>query len=93
MPRDLVADHGHDRNNDSKPLDTMASSLMEERFRRIKDVRPFPLLLSSADLDDCDWLEHAAFEPHEAASREKVRLCIACLFIYIPVHLSRWRFI
>ena len=36
-------------------------------------VRPYASLLNIDDLDDCDWLEHAAFDPVEAASREKVR--------------------
>ncbi|KAF2877351.1 hypothetical protein BDV95DRAFT_625270 [Massariosphaeria phaeospora] len=43
-----------------------------ERFKKMKGIHPYGLLLSQADLDDCDWLEHAAFEPHEAASREKL---------------------
>ncbi|KAH6611883.1 hypothetical protein C7974DRAFT_86306 [Boeremia exigua] len=35
-------------------------------------IHPFSSLLSVDDLDDCDWLEHAAFDPIEAASREKI---------------------
>jgi hypothetical protein len=47
---------------------------VEERFKKIKDagVHPFVQLLNCEDLDDCDWLEHAAFDPIEAATREKV---------------------
>ena len=44
----------------------------EERLKQM-GVRPYSSLLNLADLDDCDWLEHAAFDPIEAASREKVR--------------------
>lgn len=43
----------------------------EERLRQM-GVRPFAQLLNVEDLDDCDWLEHAAFDPTEAASREKL---------------------
>ncbi|KAF2029743.1 acyl-CoA N-acyltransferase [Setomelanomma holmii] len=47
---------------------------VEERFKKIKDagVHPFAQLLNHEDLDDCDWLEHAAFDPIEAATREKI---------------------
>jgi hypothetical protein len=44
----------------------------EERLKQM-GVQPFAQLLNVEDLDDCDWLEHAAFDPTEAASREKVR--------------------
>jgi hypothetical protein len=44
----------------------------EERLKQM-GVRPFAQLLNVEDLDDCDWLEHVAFDPVEAASREKVR--------------------
>lgn len=46
--------------------------LVEDRFKKMVNVHPFSSLLSLDDLDDCDWLEHAAFDPIEAASREKV---------------------
>lgn len=47
---------------------------VEDPFKKMvkKDIHPFSSLLSIDDLDDCDWLEHAAFDPIEAASREKV---------------------
>ncbi|PVI06278.1 acyl-CoA N-acyltransferase [Periconia macrospinosa] len=38
----------------------------------MKQLRPYCLLLNQTDLDDCDWLEHAAFDPNEAATREKL---------------------
>lgn len=48
----------------------------EERLKQM-GVRPYASLLNVADLDDCDWLEHAAFDPIEAATREKVRtICL-----------------
>jgi hypothetical protein len=36
------------------------------------NIHPFSSLLNIEDLDECDWLEHAAFDSIEAASREKV---------------------
>lgn len=47
---------------------------VEDPFKKManKKIHPFSSLLSVDDLDDCDWLEHAAFDPTEAASREKV---------------------
>ena len=62
-------------NYDPMPLYRLPSTLLEERFRRLKDLHPYALLLSQDDVDECDWLEHVAFEPHEAATREKVRCC------------------
>lgn len=44
----------------------------EERLKQM-GVRPYSSLLNIDDLDDCDWLEHAAFDPIEAATREKVK--------------------
>jgi len=58
--------------DDAMSFYRMPTSFVEDRFKRIKDLHPYALLLSQADLDDCDWLEHAAFDPSEAASREKV---------------------
>lgn len=47
---------------------------VEDPFKKManKNIHPFSSLLSEEDLDDCDWLEHAAFDSIEAASREKV---------------------
>ena len=47
---------------------------VEDPFKKManKNIHPFSSLLSVEDLDDCDWLEHAAFDSIEAASREKV---------------------
>jgi hypothetical protein len=88
MPRDLEsekatldgmpalsreADPASPPDTDPLPLYRMPSNFLEERFKKMQDLHPYGLLLSQGDLDDCDWLEHAAFEPHEAASREKVR--------------------
>jgi hypothetical protein len=52
---------------------------VEQRFKKMKDIHPFAQLLNHEDLDDCDWLEHAAFDPVEAASREKVSNCASQL--------------
>lgn len=83
MPRDLLADR---KTLDGMPQLSResASSLpqksgssksavfVEQRFKKMKDIHPFAQLLNYEDLDDCDWLEHAAFDAIEAASREKV---------------------
>lgn len=47
---------------------------VEDPFKKMMNskIHPFSSLLNIEDLDDCDWLEHAAFDPIEAASREKV---------------------
>ncbi|KAL5113372.1 hypothetical protein ACEQ8H_008753 [Pleosporales sp. CAS-2024a] len=52
----------------------MPRRLLAERGRAdvAVQVHPFSSLLSPHDLDDCDWLEHAAFDPVEAASRQKI---------------------
>lgn len=47
--------------------------MKQERMKKT-GVHPLVQLLNIDDVDDCDWLEHAAFDPIEAASREKVRL-------------------
>lgn len=46
--------------------------LVEDRFKKMQVIHPFAQLLNVDDLDDCDWLEHVAFDPIEAATREKV---------------------
>jgi hypothetical protein len=66
---------------DPMPLYRMPASTLDERFEKMKDLHPYVMLLSQDDLDDCDWLEHAAFDAHEAATREKVPSC-RC----IPLH-------
>jgi hypothetical protein len=50
-----------------------SSNIAQEGRLKQMGVRPYSSLLNIDDLDDCDWLEHAAFDPAEAASREKVR--------------------
>lgn len=45
--------------------------IVEDHLKK-KSIHPFAQLLNREDLDDCDWLEHVAFDPVEAASREKV---------------------
>jgi hypothetical protein len=46
--------------------------LVEEKFKKMKDIHPYSLLLNQEDVDECDWLEHVAFDANEAASKEKV---------------------
>jgi hypothetical protein len=47
---------------------------MSDAYKKLQDLHPYSLLLNIEDVDDVDWLEHAAFDPIEAASREKVRV-------------------
>ncbi|KAH7382398.1 hypothetical protein DE146DRAFT_668681 [Phaeosphaeria sp. MPI-PUGE-AT-0046c] len=88
MPRDLLADRktldsmpqlsresasSPPQKQQSDPMSSYKSNVfVEERFKKMKDVHPIGALLNHEDLDDCDWLEHAAFDPIEAASREKL---------------------
>ncbi|KAH3951935.1 hypothetical protein HBI56_164700 [Parastagonospora nodorum] len=83
MPRDLLADRKTldgmpqlSRESASSPPQESGSSnsavFVEQRFKKMKDIHPFAQLLNYEDLDDCDWLEHAAFDSIEAASREKI---------------------
>lgn len=104
MPRDLLADRktldgmpqlsresaASPPAEPSSPLPTYNSAkFAEQYFKKMDRIRPFGLLLNPDDLDDCDWLEHAAFDPIEAATREKVRiikalhsaLCLRCVFV------------
>lgn len=62
---------------DPVPMYRMPSTRLDERFLKMKDLHPYVLLLNQDDADDCDWLEHTAFDPNEAASREKVLHSIA----------------
>jgi hypothetical protein len=66
MPRDLLADR--------KTLDAMPQLSSQNALvvKKMEHIHPFAQLLNYEDLDDCDWLEHAAFDPIEAATREKV---------------------
>lgn len=84
MPRDLLADRNtlNDTTDDdlARASSTTSTSLvphresnmMKQQRLRKTGIYPFAQLLNIDDLDDCDWLEHAAFDPIEAASREKV---------------------
>ncbi|KAF1965422.1 acyl-CoA N-acyltransferase [Bimuria novae-zelandiae CBS 107.79] len=59
--------------NPMPSLYQMPTSFIEDRFKRMTDLHPFSSLLNQDDLDDCDWLEHAAFDENEAATREKIQ--------------------
>ena len=58
--------------DDPTPLYRLPTMMLDDRFKKLKDLHPYSLLLSQSDVDECDWLEHAAFDPIEAATREKV---------------------
>lgn len=101
MPRDLLADkqtlesmpqlsrepqaRSPEPAEQSSLVPHRSSTIAQEERLRQTGVRPYSSLLSTDDLDDCDWLEHAAFDPIEAATREKVR---AILHAPLGVHMS-----
>ncbi|KAL1605816.1 hypothetical protein SLS59_002935 [Nothophoma quercina] len=88
MPRDLLADKtlesmpqlSREPAAASPPPEKKANPYgtalvrVEDPFKKMtnNNIHPFSSLLSIDDLDDCDWLEHAAMDPVEAASREKI---------------------
>ncbi|KAH7379553.1 hypothetical protein BKA66DRAFT_466267 [Pyrenochaeta sp. MPI-SDFR-AT-0127] len=88
MPRDLLADKttlddmpqlareaatSPPREEPSSAFLFTPTTVKEARFKkRMANIHPFVQLLNSEDLDDCDWLEHAAFDSIEAATREKI---------------------
>ena len=61
--------------DDDPPPLYVRSHSMSDAYKKLQDLHPYSLLLNIDDVDDVDWLEHAAFDSHEAASREKVRRC------------------
>jgi putative heme degradation protein len=107
MPRDLLADKktleampplskepAADSPEDPNPMPSLyqvPTSFVEDRFKRMTDLHPFASLLNQDDLDDCDWLEHAAFDDNEAASREKVRAMLHVHFSAAPWSASQSR--
>ncbi|KAL5386730.1 hypothetical protein PMIN06_010821 [Paraphaeosphaeria minitans] len=87
MPRDLLADKmladmpplskepavdSPEHPNPMPSLHQVPTAFVEDRFKRMTELHPFASLLNRDDLDDCDWLEHVAFDENEAASREKI---------------------
>jgi hypothetical protein len=102
MPRDLLADRNtldgmpqlereskelsKSPPSQSPPPNTNTSTALV-RSKQMDKIYPFVQLLNAEDLDDCDWLEHAAFDPVEAASREKVRTSHS-LFILVYTLVS-----
>ena len=86
MPRDLLADRktldempalSRETASSPPPPDNSLvphheSNIMKQERMKKTGVHPFAQLLSVDDVDDCDWLEHVAFDSIEAASREKV---------------------
>lgn len=104
MPRDLLADRNtldtmpqlereHQEPSISPPTvqsPTSYTSTALVRSKQMDKIYPFVQLLNAEDLDDCDWLEHAAFDPVEAATREKVRLLFAFWFCSAPLFRRFW---
>jgi hypothetical protein len=84
MPRDLLADRKTldampqlSREPATSPPPQGSSQMAPSSqnalvVKKMEHIHPFAQLLNYEDLDDCDWLEHAAFDPIEAATREKV---------------------
>lgn len=58
--------------DDDPPPLYVRSHSMSDAYKKLQDLHPYSLLLNIDDVDDVDWLEHAAFDSNEAASREKV---------------------
>lgn len=74
----------------SSPMPLYSSALVKhENPSKMGAIHPFAQLLNRDDVDDCDWLEHAAFDPNEAATREKVSISLhrSLLLIYILLSL------
>ncbi len=61
------------------------TSAKGEHAKKMGDIHPFAQLLNISDLDDCDWLEHTAFDASEAASREKVSLSANLSTVHISM--------
>jgi hypothetical protein len=89
MPRDLESEKATleamaplsqetppDDDQDPLPLYRSHDSdlLVEEKFKKMKHIHPYSLLLNQEDIDECDWLEHVAFDANEAASKEKASI-------------------
>jgi hypothetical protein len=89
MPRDLESEKATleamaplsqetppDDDQDPLPLYRSHDSdlLVEEKFKKMKHIHPYSLLLNQEDVDECDWLEHVAFDANEAASKEKASI-------------------
>jgi hypothetical protein len=70
---ETVASPEPQENQESSLVPHRSSNVAQENRLKQMGVRPYAQLLNVEDLDDCDWLEHAAFDANEAASREKVR--------------------
>jgi hypothetical protein len=64
--------------DESGPMDANNQFVIVPESERKKSIHPFAQLLNREDLDDCDWLEHVAFNEIEAATREKVRVFTLC---------------
>jgi hypothetical protein len=58
--------------DESGPMDANSQFVIVPESERQKSIHPLVQLLNYEDLDDCDWLEHVAFNEIEAATREKV---------------------
>jgi hypothetical protein len=73
LSKEFAAANPPPKKRNANPYGT-ALVRVEDPFKKMdkKNIKPFSSLLSIDDLDDCDWLEHAAFDPIEAATREKV---------------------
>lgn len=70
------------------PLYRIPTTFLDERFTRMAPLHPYVMLLNQDDLDDCDWLEHTAFDPIEAASREKVCSRLPWCLLHLNFHPS-----
>jgi hypothetical protein len=100
MPRDLLADRKTldampqlSREPATSPPPQVSSPKATSNqgaliVRKLEHIHPFAQLLNYEDLDDCDWLEHAAFDPIEAATREKVNTNQFHVTTLLPVRFN-----
>lgn len=75
--------------NNSSLVPHRSSNIMKQERMKKSGIHPFSGLLNVSDVDDCDWLEHAAFDPIEAASREKVSFCFLCVLTILRISASK----
>jgi hypothetical protein len=100
MPRDLLADRKTldampqlSRESATSPPPQVSSPKPTSNqgaliVRKMDHIHPFAQLLNYEDLDDCDWLEHAAFDPIEAATREKVNTNLNFMSLFFSRFVS-----
>ncbi|KAF2201869.1 acyl-CoA N-acyltransferase [Delitschia confertaspora ATCC 74209] len=67
----LTKDPEAGNSTDDPPPLYVPTLQVSDEYKKLQDLHPYSSLLNMEDVGECDWLENTAFEPHEAASREK----------------------